>query len=133
MYRAMPCGVVTSISCRICGLHGEHVVSYLVWPASGFRLLWAFTVWRRFTYLCSVWMVQRRQLVLCDFGFDYLLLQVRLATSWWSSTVEAWPLVQMVDRGCLIGDLAHGCPLPGLPACMSYVATWLLLGGPHWH
>ena len=43
MHRAVPCGVVTSISCRICGLHGEHVVSYLVWPASGFRLLWAFT------------------------------------------------------------------------------------------
>ena len=46
-----------------------------------------------------------------DFGFDYLLLQVRLATSWWSCMVEAWQLVQMVDRGGLTGDLAHGCPL----------------------
>ena len=47
--------------------------------------------------------------------------------------VEAWQLVQMVDRGGLTGDLAHGCPLPGLPVCTSCVATGLLLGGLHWH
>ena len=54
VYRAVPCEVVTSISCRVCSLHGEHVVSYLVWPASGFRLLWAFTFLEKVYVLVTV-------------------------------------------------------------------------------
>ena len=83
-------------------------------------------------------MVQRRQLVLFLTAVSGLLAPeglVWLAVSWWSSMVEAWPLVQLVDRCCLTSDLVYGYPYPGLPAFarLMWLPGYCLVGFTRWH